>query len=592
MPLSFFAKEPSTRCALISWGLLGLLLFWMNVCVPMVWDDWCYREESWADILPATYHEYFVHNPRIASTLLTRCFSLMPPLLVDVLNTAAFLLLAALSLYLAFGKAWKRWASRWQSVILFWVLTVGIVPVFGEVFLWHCGSASYLWVHLCALGMLALFRPLWEENAANNPGSSTTVKLSLRLLPLLALMALVAGCSNFHTGPAILFSCVLMTWLGRNRIRPLWGMYLLLALCAISCLLMLIAPGNDGRMLTVASGEDFKEVSCLNMLGRLLEPHARALPLYILLFFAIRWRRKRGHWCQTDTHITAGALGIAVLTQAAFLFSPVTPPARSWQITFALIIVASLRVLLPIMILYRPRPTFRFFLLFLAALPLLGTPKMIAEREWMHQAMRTMADQSGREQDVELPYWPFTKDKLFGFMREYVSSENPEGWQNTAVARCYDLKSVRQSPLRCTYSGPLNGWQAEAASYDAPHYATLTRWTLVPGANIRQTGNMFLCIAHPDERKKYWEPAALLHRLFASGEDTTLTRQELEDRGYRVEVLPLPDLGQDGHFPIDWERGKKFSKKPESPVLWAAVLSSPPEQDTPFTRLEPDRKGL
>lgn len=581
MSLSFFAKEPSTRCALISWGLLGLLLFWMNVCVPMVWDDWWYREESWADILPATYHEYFVHNPRIASTLLTRCFSLMPPLLVDVLNTAAFLLLAALSLYLAFGKAWKRWASHWQSVILFWVLTVGIVPVFGEVFLWHCGSASYLWVHLCALGMLALFRPLWEENAANNPGSATTVKLSLRLLPLLALMALVAGCSNFHTGPAILFSCVLMTWLGRNRIRPLWGMYLLLALGAVSCVLMLIAPGNDGRL---ESG-DRPTISRLRMILTILEPHIRALPLYVLIFFTLYWRVKKRYWSREDSYVTLGALGVAALTQIVFLQCPVKPPVRSWQITFSLIAVASLRVLLPVLVSYRPRWIYNLCLIVLAVLPLAFLPKMYSERKWMYHAMALMEEKRNSGQDIELPYWPFECDSFFGFIGWYLS-DSPGEWPNPDVARCYNLKSVWLSNLRCTYSGTINGWRVEADFRDTPNGATRTQWVLSPGADAPQRG--FLCVAYPGAPKRYEKYVDFLQRLFGAEEEAFLTRQELEARGYQVEVLPLPTPGQDGCYRFDRER--RMGK--ESPVLWAAVVAEPSEQGIRFTRLEPDRKGL
>lgn len=597
MPISSSPSSQYLSKSLIFWIYLALFLFLLNVCVPMVWDDWSYRENSWGDILPGAYREYFVHNPRIASTLLTRCFSLLPPLLVDTLNTLAFLLLGVLSLYLAFGRSWRNWAANWQSAALFWVLTVGLVPVFGEVFLWHCGSASYLWVHLCALGMLALLRPLWDEEAgqANDgidaPSGGGKVRLRLRWMPLLALMALIAGCSNFHTGPAILLSCAALSWMGRTRLRFPRRMGLLLALSAVSCVLILIAPGNDGRMATLRAGEDYKETTRLEMLGRLLEPHLRALPLYALLFFAIRWRNRRRCWGREDRRVFYGFLAIAALTQLAFLASPATPPARSWQITFALIIVASMRALLPIMILHRPRRTTRALLLALALLPLLGLPKMIAEREWLHQAARTLSYARSSGQDVELPYWPFTKDKLFGFMREYVSSENPQDWKNTHLARCYGINSVRQSSLRCTYAGVLNGWKAEAASHDAPRYATLTHWNLTPGKEAQRGRAAYLCLSHPEERKRYWRPSAVLHRLFADRHSTALTQQELKARGYRIETLQLPAIGEEKSLSLDWTREKKYSKKPASPTLWAAVLPTPPEEDTLFTRLLPDEAG-
>ena len=568
---SLSSRSMTTSCA--AWLLVAGALLFLHVCTPPVWDDWCYLERSWADVLPSAYQEYFTWNGRVIGTTLTRVFALMPAWAVDAVNTAGFLLYACLLLYLAFGSQWRKAACYWAVPVMIWVLSVAIVPIFGEVFLWHCGCACYLWPHLSCLGLLAFFRRPFDKKAAEN--DKGPLRTSLLGIPGLVLLAIAAGWSLYHSGPAVWGLACLLVWFGRSQYSPRWLPWLLLLACLAGCILMLVAPGNGVRLDLIQQSPDYRPVSRLSMIGRLLEPHARAIPLYLAFVFAIRWRIKRGFWEKEDRIIFWGAMGAALATQAVFLACPTTPPMRSWQITFAFVTVATLRVFLPMLHLCVRRKLWAIVLCILALLPLLAFPKAWRQYEWLNRAFAQLEASRNSNADVVLPYWPFAKDKLFGFMRCFVASEDTRSFENEGIARAFGLRTVRQSALRCMYSGQCGSWLLRGSSYDAPRYVTRTLWKIEPlitEANLSKP--LFSChkllIAHPEKRSRWYSTSSLIRRLLSNG-SSKKEQSELLRQGYVVDSVSYYALW--GRVPktIVWERGKPYSKKPESPTLWVAV---------------------
>ena len=575
------SRTCSTSCA--AWLLVAGALLFLHICTPPVWDDWSYLERSWADVLPSAYLEYFTWNGRVIGTTLTRVFALMPTWTVDAVNTAGFLLYACLLLYLAFGNQWRKAASHWAAPVMIWALSVAIVPIFGEVFLWHCGCACYLWPHLACLGLLAFFRrPFDKKGAENDKGRLRT---SLLGIPNLVLLAVAAGWSLYHSGPAVWGLACLMVWFGRSHYSPRWLPWLLLLACLAGCILMLVAPGNGVRLDLIRQSSDYRPVSLFSMIGRLLEPHARAIPLYLAFVFAIRWRVKRGFWEKEDRIVFWGALGAATATQVVFLACPTTPPMRSWQITFAFVTVAALRVFLPMFHLCVRRKLWAAVLGILALLPLLAFPKAWRQYEWLNRAFAQLEASRNSNADVVLPYWPFAKDKLFGFMRCFVASEDTRSFENEGIAHAFGLRTVRQSALRCTYSGQYGSWRLSGSSYDAPQYTTQTEWR-IQQAELNRPQPFFSCynllIAHPGKRSRWYAASALINRWRGGGLPTK-NKDELLLQGYVVDTVSYFTLW--GRVPktIVWIRGKQYSKKPETPLLWVAVASLKPLSPPVFT---------
>ena len=580
--------------ACTGWLLVAGAMLFLHVCTPPVWDDWSYLERAWADVLPSAYLEYFTWNGRVIGTTLTRVFALMPTWAVDAVNTAGFLLYAYLLLYLAFGSQGRKAAFCWAAPVMIWALSVALVPIFGEVFLWHCGCACYLWPHLACLGLLAFFRRSFDDReAGNKQGACHT---SILWLPGLVFLALTAGWSLYHSGPAVWGLACLLVWFGRSRYSPKWLPWLLLIVCLTGCILMLVAPGNGVRLELIRQSADYRPVTVLSMIGRLLEPHARAIPLYLAFVFAIRWRIKRAFWEKEDRIVFWGAMGAALATQVVFLACPTTPPMRSWQITFAFVTVAALRVFLPRFHLCVRRKLWAAVLGILALLPLLAFSKAWRQYEWLNRAFAQLEASRNSNGDVVLPYWPFAKDKLFGFMRCFVASEDTRSFENEGIARAFGLRTVRQSALRCTYSGQYGSWRLSGSSYDAPRYTTRTEWRIEQSTDSNDSKPFFCCqhllIAHPGKRSSRYAPSAFIRRLlsddFSRKEQNDLLRQ-----GYVIDTVSYFALW--GRVPktVIWERGKHYSKKPECPILWLSVIDMPQASSLMFACFPPtETKGI
>lgn len=118
---------------------------------------------------------------------------------------------------------------------------------------------------------------------------------------------------------------------------------------------------------------------------------------------------------------------------------------------------------------------------------------------WMADSYAQMEEARGKGEDVVLPYWPFEKDLLFGFAREFVTSEYRENWKNTSLAKCMGLSSVVQSDKRCSYLADTPQMRLEGTSYDAPGYVTRTEFRLSPQPERAQgQETLYLHVAYPD----------------------------------------------------------------------------------------------
>lgn len=131
---------------ILAGGFFALMLA-LNLLTPYICDDFTYRLNfltreplgSFWEIFPSMYAHSYKMNGRLISHGLAQVFMLLPPLIFDLCNAAAFVL----TLYLAHRLcAGRRNALLFAAIFcLVWLFT----PSFGQVALWQVGALNYFW---------------------------------------------------------------------------------------------------------------------------------------------------------------------------------------------------------------------------------------------------------------------------------------------------------------------------------------------------------------------------------------------------------------------------------------------------------------
>ena len=135
--------------------LIFVFLLYANLMTPRIVDDFIYSfsfatdrpVRSLLDIIPSMHAHASTMNGRIFAHTLVQVMDFIPPVLFDIINSAAFLGLVGVSCM--YCRTEKK-----QNNLLFCVLFGAIwifTPAFGQVFLWLDGSCNYGWGTLLTL---------------------------------------------------------------------------------------------------------------------------------------------------------------------------------------------------------------------------------------------------------------------------------------------------------------------------------------------------------------------------------------------------------------------------------------------------------
>ena len=239
-------RERAFACALIALALLAF--FSLNLLTRVMRDDYAYtfnfvtkeRIASFGDIFQSLGIHYTNVNGRLPVHFFAHLFLWLGKGAFNAVNTAAFAGLTTLAYYHGVGALRPFRPYAWLAAFLgLWLLT----PAFGESFLWVTGASNYLYGMLLILLYLIPYRRLLESDAGAAPR---------RPLPA-ALAALaggvLAGWTNENTACALCFLvlCLCVARLTGKKRAPLWC-WTGLAGCAAGLLLMLLAPGEQGRL--------------------------------------------------------------------------------------------------------------------------------------------------------------------------------------------------------------------------------------------------------------------------------------------------------------------------------------------------------
>ncbi|WP_221412195.1 DUF6056 family protein [Dysgonomonas sp. 25] len=246
--LSLSLPENKAKYAVL-WGgvvlfFFGLILL-MNVLTPMIADDFCYlfiygdfetKVTSLSDIVLSQKNHYYMWGGRSVVHFIAQALLLLPPLVIDILNTFVYLAYAGLIYLLAKGRGRN-------SLSLFILINIAVwfmQPAFGDTILWITGSANYLWGSVLILLFLLPYR-MYE-------GTKDKLPLSIAKLILFFLFGIIAGWTNENTAAAMIVIAALFLVYYRSHkwAIPAWA-FSALAGAIVGYLIMILAPGNQMR---------------------------------------------------------------------------------------------------------------------------------------------------------------------------------------------------------------------------------------------------------------------------------------------------------------------------------------------------------
>jgi hypothetical protein len=203
---------------LITMAAVAVAVFILNHYTPFISDDFGYlRVTGFTDAFRRAALHRQLQNGRTLMTLLLYLVLLLPPVIIDIINTAFFVLLCWCAAILATGSIKKVDAVLFllPALTLFCV-----VPIFGSTTLWVAGAASYLWPATLVLLFLLPYRLASYEQVKR--GNASIVLCSILMLAA----GIIAGWSTEGTGAAalvIVFCSIIMRLMQKQSLPP-WMM--------------------------------------------------------------------------------------------------------------------------------------------------------------------------------------------------------------------------------------------------------------------------------------------------------------------------------------------------------------------------------
>jgi hypothetical protein len=222
-----------------------LVILILNIKTPITGDDYVYsfvyltqdRINSINDIFESQYIHYFKWGGRsIVHIIAQALLWIKEPIIIDIINSIAFLGLITCMQYHIKGKKKKSCSLLFITFTLVWLLQ----PAFAETTLWITGSSNYLWGTLLILLYLLPYR-LYKNNK---------LPMSKTLIYALIMFAggIIAGWTNENTAGAMIIVILLfILYYKSNKWQiPSWS-YIGLLGTIIGYTLMIVAPGNFAR---------------------------------------------------------------------------------------------------------------------------------------------------------------------------------------------------------------------------------------------------------------------------------------------------------------------------------------------------------
>lgn len=232
-----------------------LLMYALNYLMPLHRDDYDYSMiwltgqhiASLADVMESLWRHYLLHGGRMVAFFFLDVFLLVGKGIFDVANALMFLALVVLLKMHA-----RRDGRFWQEPKLFAVMGVFAwlsFPHFGEVAVWKCGAAVYLWTGVIVALFLLPYNLHFRAMTQGVPPARRWLALPMLVLGILA------GWSVENLAVTVFVLAAGLSWRARRKgAMPVWmpagasGAFL-------GLVLLVAAPGNFVRYEDQGSGK-------------------------------------------------------------------------------------------------------------------------------------------------------------------------------------------------------------------------------------------------------------------------------------------------------------------------------------------------
>ena len=264
-----------------------LLMYALNYLMPLHRDDYDYSMiwltgqhiASLADVMESLWRHYLLHGGRMVAFFFLDVFLLVGKGIFDVANALMFLALVVLLTMHARrdGRFWQEPKLFIAMVFFAWLS----FPHFGEVAVWKCGAAVYLWTGVIVALFLLPYNLHFKAMTQGVPPARRWPALPMLVLGILA------GWSVENLAVTVFVLAAGLSWrAGRKGAMPVWmpagafGAFL-------GLVLLVAAPGNFVRYEDQGSGKGIL-IHIGNQFAGNGEMMLYLLPVILLLLLAGR----------------------------------------------------------------------------------------------------------------------------------------------------------------------------------------------------------------------------------------------------------------------------------------------------------------
>lgn len=421
------------------WASLFFIILFCNILTDYCVDDFTYffslatkeRITSFFQIFPSLMAHAEKMNGRLTAHFFTHLFLLLPKIVFDIANTAAFLLQIVFVIKIG-QKARKR--NIWLPIFVFFLLWL-FEPAFGQVNFWLDGACNYLWSSTAALLFLFPF-------AMHYLRGDVIKKRPLQIL--FVIFGLPFG--NFmenSSATAITLAITLMILSALNEKKmPRMEEISSVIFAFLGYLCMIFAPAEIENKTNLPSLSVLRE-----RLSELLVRLSDFAILFILIavLFLLSWRQK------TDKKIFIFALLMTfggLFSHFLLLFAPYYPD-RCGAFTVVLLTCAA-TTLAGNLLVTKMRPVIIGVILIILCFGIyhlaVGVQDVYKTSRQMEKNIEILETAAEADiTDVTLPIIaPNTRYSAIHGLR-YLS-DNPNEWPNRDMARYYGVTSIIGSP--------------------------------------------------------------------------------------------------------------------------------------------------
>ncbi len=416
-------------------AMIGATMYLLNVHTPLMLDDYDFmiswatgeRLSGLADILASQRAYYVGWGGRFVQSFTQLSLYLGKPVFC-VANTLMYLLLL-LEIY---GIARPKRRFCWTLLLVEHLVMLTMVPFFGTVYLWLCGSCNYLWGTALALVPILVMRSVMNERCF-----ARSSLLGALCLPL----GILGGWTNENTTFGVIaivaVSMVICIRKGQRVAKRLW---LLLAGQCIGTAILLLAPGNFVRASSYSYDSILLEMlrRCAVVTAYMLSYLGLLLAGSLLLFALLR--RRGGRRTQAAVLIFGALIASYALVGSPELSDRSFTAPIALALAGLLVLVADAESRVPELDAAKlcALPLVLVFMLY-TSYHALGDVKA-HESAWNAEISKIEEACAREEKNVAVE----AVESHSRFTMDVIYTPDADSWPNTSISRVYGMDVVGQ----------------------------------------------------------------------------------------------------------------------------------------------------